>query len=139
MAGYKRIEHCIGMYVAEHYHNPVEIGVGPNFTVAEYIAAKGISCRCSDIRPQVPPSGITFFTDDIFSPSRERYLGGDLVYSVRPAGEMIPPMKELAEHLNCDLLVYHLGFESHGDGGELIDCGVILHRYYNAKITLEKC
>ncbi len=26
--------------------------------------------------------------------------------------------------------VYHLGFEVYGDGGEIIDAGIVLHRYY---------
>jgi uncharacterized protein len=129
MDGYKRIENCIGRYIADHYRDPVEIGVGQNFTAAEYITRQGIGCRCTDIKPVVPPAGITFFCDDIFSPDPGKYSGTDLLYSVRPAGEMIPPMKELAVTLNCDLLVYHLGFECYGDGGSLIDCGVILHCY----------
>jgi uncharacterized UPF0146 family protein len=138
MDGYKRIEHCIGIYIAEHYNNPIEIGVGHNFTAAECIASAGISCRCIDIKPQVPPDGIHFTRDDIFSPDIGHYRGADLLYSVRPAEEMLPPMKELALRLNCDLLVYHLGFEWYGDGGELIDCGVILHRYYKRDTGSEK-
>ena len=43
---------------------------------------------------------------------------------------MIPPLIALAQQVNCDLLVYHLGFESYGKGGERIDCGVLLHRYH---------
>lgn len=41
---------------------------------------------------------------------------------------MIPPLIALAEKTGCDLLVYHLGFEIYGAGGERIDCGVTLHR-----------
>jgi len=138
MSGYKRIENCIGRYIAGHYKCPVEIGAGSNFTAAEYIASKAIPCRCMDIKPQIPPGGISFFCDDIFCPDTGQYTGADLLYSVRPAVEMVPPMKELARFLNCDLLVYHLGFECYGDGGEVIDCGVILHRYYRRNTTLEK-
>jgi hypothetical protein len=29
--------------------------------------------------------------------------------------------------------VYHLGNEIYGTGGELVDCGVILHRYYSPR------
>lgn len=138
MDGYKRIEHYIGRYIAEHYNNPIEIGVGHNFTAAECIISAGISCRCTDIKQQVPPEGIYFTRDDIFFPDTGQYRGADLLYSVRPAEEMVPPMKELARKLNCDLLVYHLGFEWYGDGGELIDCGVILHRYYRQDTGSEK-
>ncbi|MEI6154717.1 MAG: UPF0146 family protein [Deltaproteobacteria bacterium] len=138
MSGYKRIEHCIGRYIAEHYNNPVEIGVGHNFTAAEYIVSSGIRCRCTDIKPQVPPGGVAFTCDDIFFPGTGNYSGADVIYSVRPAEEMISPMKELARNLNCDLLVYHLGFECYGDGGDLVDCGVILHRYHKKDTGSEK-
>ena len=75
MDGYKRIEKCIGRYIADHYRNPVEIGVRQNFAAAEYITLKGIGCRCTDIKPVVPPAGITFFCDDIFSPDPKKYSG----------------------------------------------------------------
>lgn len=139
MVGYKRIEHCIGRYIAKHYCNPAEIGVGHNFTAVEYIVSAGISCRCTDIKPQVPPSGACFFYDDIFSPDTRHYRGIDVLYSIRPAEEMVPPMMDLARRLNCDLLVYHLGFECYGDGGDRIDCGVLLHRYHKRDPCSEKC
>jgi hypothetical protein len=43
---------------------------------------------------------------------------------------MIPPLIELARRINADLIVYHLGFESYENGGEIIDCGVLLHQYH---------
>ncbi len=138
MDGYKRIEHCIGRYIAEHYSNPVEIGIGHNFTAAECIVSTGIRYRCTDIKPQATPDGVCFIRDDIFSPESGHYSGADVLYSVRPAEEMVPPMKELARSLDCDLLVYHLGFECYGDGGDLIDCGVILHRYHKRYSGSEK-
>jgi uncharacterized UPF0146 family protein len=138
MVGYKRIENCIGRYIAKHYRNPVEVGVGNNFTTAEYIVSMGISNRCTDLKPQTAPCGIQFIQDDIFSPNTILYHKADLLYSVRPAAEMVPPMMDLARDINCDLLVYHLGFEYYGDGGELIDCGVILHRYYKKKVSSEQ-
>lgn len=130
MAGYKHIERSIGTYIAAHYNNPVEVGIGGNYDAAEVILAAEIPVRCTDIRPVIPPSGTTFRQDDIFSPDPVFYAGADVIYAIRPACEMIPPMISLAELLACDLLVYHLGFESFGDGGEVIDCGVLLHRYH---------
>lgn len=138
MSGHKHIEHCIGRYIAERYNSPVEIGVGKNFTAAECIVSVGTCCRCTDIKSQVPPEGVSFICDDIFSPDTGHYRGADLIYSIRPAEEMVPPMKELARSLDIDLLVYHLGFECYGDGGDRIDCGVILHRYNKRKADLKK-
>ena len=76
------------------------------------------------------PENLSFVTDDIFSPDISRYTGTDVIYAIRPAIEMIPPLMDIARRVNCDLIVYHLGFETWGNGGEKIDCGVVLHRYY---------
>jgi uncharacterized UPF0146 family protein len=130
MCEYKRIERCIGRYIAKHYRDVVEVGVGPNFTAAELISLSGVKVRCTDIKQQEPPADLLFFPDDVFSPDIALYSGAELVYSIRPAEEMMPSLLGLARRLNCDLLVYHLGFEGCEDGGEKIDCGVILHRYY---------
>jgi hypothetical protein len=34
--------------------------------------------------------------------------------------------------------VYHLGFEIYKDGGERIDCGVLLHRYFRQSEPVEQ-
>ncbi|HOX34761.1 MAG TPA: UPF0146 family protein [Methanoregulaceae archaeon] len=138
MAGYKHIERSIGAYIAGHYHDPVEIGIGRNFDAATVILAAGLPVRCTDIHPIAPLPGVTFLRDDVFAPDPAFYTGADVIYAVRPACEMIPPMIGLAARLGCDLLVYHLGFESFGDGGEVIDCGVLLHRYHQGSGTAGK-
>lgn len=132
MVGYKHIERCIGSYIRERYFAPVEIGIGANHDAACLLRDAGRAVRCTDLRAIVPPEGVPFLRDDIFSPFVTFYAGADLLYAIRPAEEMIPPMIALARILDCDLLVYHLGFESFGDGGEVIDCGVLLHRYHRA-------
>jgi len=133
MAGYKHIEQCIGRYIADRYYSVVEVGIGPNFTAAELISQSGSTVRCTDLKNQVPPEGMDFFPDDIYSPDISLYAGADLVYSIRPAEEMVPSLLDLARRLNCDLIVYHLGFEGCGDSGEIVDCGVIIHRYRKEK------
>lgn len=129
MDGYKHIEHCVGGYIAAHYKNPVEAGIGNNGSAAEVIHSAGIPIRATDIRPCLLPAWLAFSRDDIFEPDLSLYAGSDVIYAVRPAEEMIPPLIALAEKISCDLVVYHLGFESYGTGGEIIDCGVKLHRY----------
>jgi hypothetical protein len=129
MAGLKHIEQCVGAYIAARYKNPVEAGIGNNPDAALQIRDAGIPVRAVDIRPCVLPAGITFFQDDIFEPDLSRYAGADTIYAIRPAEEMIPPLIALAERIDCDLVVYHLGFEGYGNGGEVVDCGVPLHYY----------
>jgi uncharacterized UPF0146 family protein len=130
MGSYKHIETSIGRYIAQHYVSPVEVGIGRNPDAAAIIRAAGIPVRCTDIRDFSLPDGITFSPDDVFEPDLQFYTGADVIYAIRPAIEMVPPLIALAQQVGCDLLVYHLGFETYGDGGERIDCGVLLHRYY---------
>jgi uncharacterized UPF0146 family protein len=130
MGSYKHIETCIGEYIAKHYTNAVEVGIGKNLEAARILIDAGVRVRCTDIRSIQVPGCLTFSIDDIFSPSINLYKGADVIYAIRPAIEMIPPLLALARTINCDLVVYHLGFESYGNGGEKIHCGVLLHRYY---------
>ncbi|MFZ0004618.1 MAG: UPF0146 family protein [Methanoregula sp.] len=132
MDGYKHIEHSCGAFIASHYKNPVEIGVGNNLDAARCIHEAGCPVRAIDIRECRLPSWLSFARDDIFSPDLSLYKGADVLYALRPAEEMIPALISLAQVLDCDLVVYHLGFESYGDGGSIVDCGVPLH-YYNRR------
>ncbi|MDD1660781.1 MAG: hypothetical protein LUQ62_06210, partial [Methanomicrobiales archaeon] len=132
MSPYKRIERQIGEYIAARYHRVVEVGIGNAPEAARVIAAAGRRVTATDIRPS-SADGIEVIRDDIFTPGVELYRGADLLYAIRPGVEMVPPLVALARRVNADLLVYHLGNEIYGDGGELLDCGVVLHRYYAAQ------
>ena len=133
MGDYKHIERQIGEYIAAHYRSVVEVGVGRNFDAAWVISDAGVTILCTDIKTPGMNPGVPFAEDDLYSPDLSLYRGADLIYSIRPAVEMVPPLIDLAKTIGCDLLVYHLGFETYGDGGETIDCGVILHRYVTAQ------
>ncbi|MEM2124408.1 MAG: UPF0146 family protein [Methanolinea sp.] len=130
---YKRIESLIASHIAKNYRRVAEVGVGENVACARLLARAGLDVFCTDIRPGPPDGGIPFFRDDVFSPSVSLYRDRDLIYSIRPHEEMVPPLIALAREVDCDLLVYHLGFEGYGRGGELVDCGVILHRYHRCQ------
>jgi uncharacterized protein len=129
MDEYKHIETCIGRYIAGNYAHAVEVGIGKNPAAAQILSGAGILLCSTDIYPLPGCDDPAFVVDDVFSPDLSHYKGADVIYAIRPAIEMIPPLITLAERINCDLIVYHLGFESWGTGGEKIDCGVILHRY----------
>jgi uncharacterized UPF0146 family protein len=130
MDGYKHIEQCIGRYIREHYTRAAEVGIGGNTEAARILADAGILLRSTDIKDLPLPEGLAFAVDDVYSPDISLYHGADVVYAIRPAIEMIPPLIALAQRVNTDLVVYHLGFETYGNGGEPIDCGVTLHRYF---------
>ena len=130
MGDYKHIETCIGKYIASHYTRAIEIGIGRNEEAAKIVSSTGALMRCTDVKVFELSGSLPFFLDDIFSPDDSLYTGAEVIYAIRPAPEMIPPLILLAERINADLIVYHLGFESYDNGGEIIDCGVLLHRYH---------
>jgi len=130
MGDYKHIETCIGKYIASHYTRAIEIGIGRNEEAAKIVSSTGALMRCTDVKAPGSFGSLPFFLDDIFSPDDSLYTGAEVIYAIRPAPEMIPPLILLAERINADLIVYHLGFESYDNGGEIIDCGVLLHQYH---------
>lgn len=129
MGEYKHIETCIGRYIAGTYTHAVEVGIGKNTDAAEILCRAGSLLRSTDVKKIPVPEDLAFTIDDVYVPDISLYQGADVIYAIRPAIEMIPPLITLAKKVNCDLIVYHLGFETFGNGGEKIDCGVILHRY----------
>jgi len=135
MADYKRIELLIGEFISCHYSDVVETGVGGNPEVAYFLKAHGLNVRCTDIKPHELRYEIECHTDDIFDPDLSVYKGADLIYSIRPGIEMVPAMIRIAEEIDCDLIVYHLGQEIYGNGGELINAGVMLRRYHKGSKT----
>jgi len=130
MDDYKHIETCVGNYMATHYSRAIEVGIGRNETAALIISNAGALVRCTDVKPLAIAGNLPFSQDDIFSPDLSLYTGAEVIYAIRPAVEMIPSLIELAQRINTDLIVYHLGFESYENGGETLDCGVLLHRYH---------
>ncbi len=138
MGFYKHIETCIGEYIIKHYTDTVEVGIGKNTEVARILLDAGVRVRSTDVKECGVPGWLCFTIDDVFSPDTSLYEGADVIYAIRPAIEMIPPLLALARTINCDLIVYHLGFECYGDGGEKIDCGVLLHRYFKDSEPVEQ-
>ena len=133
MGANKYIEQTIGAWIAARYRSAAEVGVGENDAAARAIVAAGGSVICTDIRQPRRALAAPVVIDDIFSPDPAVYKDVEVIYAIRPAVEMVPALIMLARRINCDLIVYHLGFETYGDGGEIIDCGVALHRYHRCQ------
>ncbi|MDP3395638.1 MAG: UPF0146 family protein [Methanoregula sp.] len=130
MGDYKHIETSVGKYIASNYTRAIEVGIGRNEDAAKIVSRANALIRCTDVKALGVSGSLPFFLDDIFSPEDSLYMGAEVIYAIRPAPEMIPPLIKLARRINADLIVYHLGFESYENGGEIIDCGVLLHRYH---------
>jgi len=117
----------------------VEIGIGDNPDAARIAAAAGLAVLCTDIRRDCAHEGLTVVADDLFSPTISLYEAADLIYAIRPGIEMLPALIDLARRVDADLLVYHLGHEIYGDGGEIVHCGgIVLHRYHRRRGSLEE-
>lgn len=125
------IEKSTARYILSNYGDAkkaVEIGFGGKTVVADILRESGMSVVCTDVKRY----DLCDFSvvDDCFGPDLSIYEGADLIYSVRPGCEIVAPMIDIARAVDCDLLVYHLGFELYENGGEKIDAGsVVLHRY----------
>lgn len=132
MVNYKSIEERIADYIAEHYRSAVEVGIGRNTVVSEILAERSVDIRATDIK-ECRECRVGFTKDDITSPDISIYEDRELIYSIRPGVEMVPDLIRTAKAAGADLIVYHLGNEIFESGGEIIDCGVILHRYYKNK------
>lgn len=133
MNGYKHIEESIGRYIGKHYKRVVEVGFGGNITAASIIQNMGGSVLCIDIRLYPFIQTIPSVVDDITDPDLSLYMGSDCIYAIRPGIEMLPDLIAIAKTAGSDLIVYHLGCEVYRDGGAIIDCGVILHRYVTSE------
>lgn len=138
MGSYKHIENSIAEYIASHYTRAVEVGIGKNAIAAEILAQAGVLLRCTDVKSLYHPDNLHFSKDDIFDPDYSLYQGTEVIYAIRPAIEMIPQLIDIACRVNSDLIVCHLGFEIYENGGERIDCGVILHRYFKRSEPVKK-
>ncbi len=131
MAPHKSIEQDVAEYIVLHYRRAVEIGPGRTFTAARILHNSGRLLTAVDIHPCTAPPGVPFVQDDIWNPLPAHYTGADVLYAIRPGYEILPSIIRLGKEIGADVIVYHLGFETWGDGGEIIRAGqIFLHRYY---------
>ena len=125
-----QIETAIGTYIAaQGYTRAVEVGFGGKTIAAEILQTAGIPVLCTDVHAY-PASSVPAVVDDCVEPQLSLYQDADLIYAIRPGVEIVPALIRLAQQINADLLVYHLGFEVYMGGGERIPVGdIMLHRY----------
>ncbi len=105
-------------YIAEKYSSVAEIGIGHYPDIAYKLVLKGIDIIATDIYP-FHYRDIKFFIDDITEPDISIYNSARLIYSIRPAPELVIYMKKLARTIKVDLIVKPLSSEFHD--GELIN------------------
>jgi uncharacterized protein len=133
VGAHKRIERAIGTYIASRYQSCAEIGAGRNLEAALTILSREVPVFCTDLRRPDDNYGVPYVIDDLYAPDLSLYTSVEVIYAIRPAEEMVPALIRLAEAADCDLIVYHLGSEIHGDGGEILDSPVVLRRYHRSR------
>ena len=133
MSGFKHIEDAISKYIIPRYHHVCEIGIGHNFHAAQQIHDAGCKIICTDIISFQSEPPVPYFIDSVFSPTLSLYTGIELIYAVRAHEEMITALISLATAVNCDLIVYHLGFERFV-GAEIIQGAEVPLFFYHRKL-----
>ena len=135
---HKDIETQVASYIAKNYTSAAEIGVGNNITAVSCLAHAGLKVFCTDIKKRSDSQGIRFVCHDITSDDTSPFEGVACLYSIRPGIEMMPALIHQAVAAGADLIVYHLGNEIYQNGGEIINCGVVIHRYVHRGRIIQK-
>jgi uncharacterized UPF0146 family protein len=129
MSGYKYIETTVARFIASRYRFVVEAGAGTNIHAAELIQRAGVHITCIDL---FIPDGIfpvSYVMCDVNNPDYSLFTGVECIYAIRPGEEMICPLIHIAQRINADFLVYHLGFEGYKHPGKIIEKDVGLRQY----------
>lgn len=79
-----------------------EIGVGKFNMIAQTISAKE---NITLIKTDIIPADESVIRDDITNPNLKIYEDVDLIYSIRPPSELQPHLVNLAQKINCQLII----------------------------------
>lgn len=90
-----------------------EIAVGRFDRIADYLASKP---NITLIKTDIHPKDDTVIKDDITSPDMSLYEDVDMIYSIRPPGELQPYIVNLAVETGCQLIIKPLTNEDLNTG-----------------------
>lgn len=79
-----------------------EIGIGKFNMIAKTISARE---NITLIKTDILPADESVIRDDITNPDLNIYEGVDLIYSIRPPSELQPHLVNLAQKINCQLII----------------------------------
>lgn len=110
----------IGEYILKNNKLPlniIEIGIGQYYDISDYLSSKqDVNIKRIDINP----SRDDIIQDDISNPNMEIYENSDILYSIRPPYEIQSYLMNLAEKLDCELIIKPLtGEELHSSCSEM--------------------
>lgn len=90
-----------------------EIGVGKFSEIAERLSQRP---NITLIKTDIAPSDETVIKDDVTNPNLDIYEGTDIIYSIRPPGELQPYLVDLALKTDCQLVIKPLTNEDLNTG-----------------------
>ena len=90
-----------------------EIAVGKFDRIADNLARKE---NITLIKTDIEPKDSTVIKDDITNPDMDLYKDTDIIYSIRPPGELQPYIAELAEKIGSQLIIKPLTNEDLNTG-----------------------
>jgi hypothetical protein len=91
----------------------VEVGVGKFDEIANILSSKE---NITLIKIDINPKDETVIRDDITKPNLELYENADIIYSIRPPSELQPYLVNLANEINCQLIIKPLTNEDLNTG-----------------------
>ncbi|MBS7643052.1 hypothetical protein KEJ26_00450 [Candidatus Bathyarchaeota archaeon] len=136
----------IASYIVANYQKArkiVEIGIGKLPVIAIEIKKRlpTTLLLVVDINPitlediaRKYPELVTVI-DDVFNPDLSVYHDANLIYSIRPPAEMLPPLLKIAKQVKTDLIIRPTADESPYDFKEfkLVNYGMATLYHYFAK------
>ena len=90
-----------------------EIAVGKFDRIAEYLASRD---NITLIKTDISPKDDTVIKDDVTNPNLDLYKDIDIIYSIRPPGELQPYLVKLALETDSQLIIKPLTNEDLNTG-----------------------
>lgn len=90
-----------------------EIGVGKFSMIADELSEKD---NITLIKTDIIPADDTVIKDDITNPNLDLYNDTDIIYSIRPPGELQPYLVRLAQKVDAQLIIKPLTNEDLNTG-----------------------
>ena len=79
-----------------------EVAVGKFNMIAEVLSSRE---NITLIKTDICPADESVIKDDITNPDFKIYEGVDMIYSIRPPSELQPHLVNLAQKINCQLII----------------------------------
>ncbi len=79
-----------------------EVAVGKFDMIAEVLSSRE---NITLIKTDISPADKSVIKDDITNPDFRIYEGVDMIYSIRPPSELQPHLVNLAQKINCQLII----------------------------------